>query len=63
MKELESGDRYLQIAMNFLGISMMDTVFAEGLDHFPNQINEIVSAAKEKAAYAAREMAKCTVEA
>lgn len=63
MKELESGDRYLQIALKFLGISMMDTVVAEGLDHFPQRVPEIVAEAKEKAVVAAKKMAGSLVEA
>jgi len=62
MKELESGDRYLQIALKFLGISMMDSVIAEGFDHFPKQIPEIVAKAKQVAVLAAKEMAQSTVE-
>jgi FMN-dependent NADH-azoreductase len=62
MKGLESGDRYLQIALNFLGISMMDTVVAEGFDHFPKQIPEIVAKAKANAISAAKEMAHSPLE-
>ena len=36
----------------------METVFAEGMDHFPKMIPEIMAKAKEQAAEAAREMAK-----
>lgn len=63
MQALESGDRYLQIALNFLGIETMDTIVAEALDLYPKQIPEIVAAAKEKAIQAAKQMAKVTVEA
>jgi FMN-dependent NADH-azoreductase len=62
MKGLESGDRYLQIALNFLGISMMDSVIAEGFDHYPKQIPEIVAKAKTRAVLAAKEMARSTAE-
>lgn len=58
MKGLESGDRYLQIALKFLGITMMDTVVAEGFDHFPNDIPDIVAKAKENAIEAAKKMAR-----
>jgi FMN-dependent NADH-azoreductase len=58
IQDLESGDRYLRIAMNFLGIEMMDSVIAEGLDINPKKAPEIVEAAKERAILAAREMAK-----
>ncbi|MBU8914573.1 NAD(P)H-dependent oxidoreductase [Bacillus sp. FJAT-29953] len=61
MVEFEMGDRYLRKALEFLGFELMDTVYAEGLDHYPKQIPEIMAAAKEKAADAAREMAKATV--
>lgn len=59
--EFEMGDRYLRKALEFLGFELMDTVYAEGLDHYPKQIPEIMAAAKEKAADAAREMAKAIV--
>lgn len=63
MQALESGDRYLKIALNFLGIEVMETVIAEGLDLYPQKIPEIVAKAKEKAILAAKEMAKLTVHA
>lgn len=59
MAELESGDRYLKIALSFLGIDVMETVVAEGFDYFPKQVNEIVEAAKEEARLAAKQMATC----
>lgn len=62
MAELEFGDRFLTAALDFLGMEVMETVYAEGLDHFPKQIPEIMAAAKEKAAEAARKMAKSTVQ-
>jgi FMN-dependent NADH-azoreductase len=58
MEEMESGDRYLKIALRFLGIEMMDTVVAEGLDAFPHKVPEIVAEAKVNARIAAKEMAK-----
>ncbi|MCM3765837.1 FMN-dependent NADH-azoreductase [Neobacillus niacini] len=61
MVDYEMGDRYLGTALKFLGFDVMETVYAEGLDHFPKQIPEIMAAAKEKAAAAAREMAKTPV--
>jgi FMN-dependent NADH-azoreductase len=61
MKELESGDRHLTQALDFLGMDVMETVYAEGMDHFPKQAAEIMAAAKLKAAEAAREMAKLPV--
>lgn len=61
MAELEFGDRFLTAALGFLGMNVMETVFAEGMDHFPKQVPEIMAAAKEKAELAAREMAKIKV--
>lgn len=58
MEPLEFGDRFLKAALGFLGMDVKETVFAEGLDHFPKQIPEIMAEAKEKAAAAARELAK-----
>lgn len=57
-EELESGDRYLKIALRFLGIDVMETVVAEGFDLFPQKVLEIIATAKEKAMIAAKEMAK-----
>jgi FMN-dependent NADH-azoreductase len=61
MAEFEMGDRYLRKALEFLGFDLMDTVVAEGMDHFPKMVPEIMAKAKEQAAEAAREMAKETV--
>ncbi|MBS4212319.1 MULTISPECIES: FMN-dependent NADH-azoreductase [Neobacillus] len=57
IQELESGDRYLKIALNFLGIEVMDSVIVEGLDLYPQKVPEIVAAAKEKARIASKELA------
>ncbi|MEH7307150.1 NAD(P)H-dependent oxidoreductase [Neobacillus drentensis] len=61
MMEFEMGDRYLQKVFEFLGFERLDTVVAEGMDHFPKMIPEIMAKAKEQAAEAAREMAKLPV--
>ncbi|MBO0958964.1 NAD(P)H-dependent oxidoreductase [Neobacillus sp. MM2021_6] len=58
MVEFEMGDRYLQKVFQFLGFEIFDTVVAEGMDHFPKKVPEIMAKAKEEAAAAAREMAK-----
>nr|WP_263324951.1 NAD(P)H-dependent oxidoreductase [Neobacillus sp. Marseille-Q6967] len=58
MAEFEFGDRFLRKALGFLGLELMDTVVAEGMDHFPKQIPEIMEKAKQDAVFAAREMAK-----
>ncbi|MEW9051272.1 MAG: NAD(P)H-dependent oxidoreductase [Neobacillus sp.] len=57
-EEMESGDRYLKIALRFLGIEVMDTVVAEGFDLNPQRVPEILAAAKEEAKLAAKELAK-----
>ncbi|MEH7076327.1 FMN-dependent NADH-azoreductase [Neobacillus drentensis] len=61
MVEFEMGDRYLQKVFEFLGFERLATVVAEGMDHFPKQIPEIMAKAKEEAAEAAREMAKLPI--
>ena len=61
MKELECGDRYLRIALNFLGIEVMETIIAEALDLYPQKVPEIVEKAKQKAICAAKEMIKTRV--
>ena len=58
MEELESGDRYLKIALRFLGIEVMDSVIAEGFDLSLKKVPEILALGKEKAILAAKEMAK-----
>jgi FMN-dependent NADH-azoreductase len=62
MAELEFGDKFLRTALGFLGIEVMDSIIAEGMDHFPKMAGEIIANAKEKAVAAAREMAGKTVE-
>ncbi|MGJ7910166.1 FMN-dependent NADH-azoreductase [Neobacillus sp. LXY-1] len=52
--ELESGDRYLKIALSFLGIEVMDSVIFEGFDYYPTKIEEMMASAKEKARIAAK---------
>jgi FMN-dependent NADH-azoreductase len=61
MKELECGDRYLRIALEFLGIEVMDTIIAEALDLYPQKVSEIVEKAKQEAIHAAKEMIKMPV--
>jgi len=60
LQEMESGDRYLKIALRFLGIEVMDTVIAEGFDLYPQKVPEIIAHAKETARLAAKELAKGT---
>lgn len=58
MVDFEFGDRFLTTALGFLGFEVMDTVIAEGMDHFPKMGTKIMEKAKQKAAEAAREMAR-----
>ncbi|PLS09700.1 FMN-dependent NADH-azoreductase [Neobacillus cucumis] len=58
MQELESGDRYLKIALRFLGIDVMDTVVAEGFDLNPKKVPELLEQGKINARHAAKEFAK-----
>jgi FMN-dependent NADH-azoreductase len=62
MQDLESGDRYLRIALNFLGIELMDTIVAEGFDLYPKRVPELVAVAKGKAILAAKQLAKRPVQ-
>jgi FMN-dependent NADH-azoreductase len=55
--DFEMGDQYIRKVLTFLGMDVMDTVVAEGMDHFPKQAPEIMAKAKEKAVESAREMA------
>ncbi|MDN3019847.1 NAD(P)H-dependent oxidoreductase [Paenibacillus sp. BSR1-1] len=62
MVEFEMGDRYVKKVFEFLGFESLDTVIAEGMDHFPKKVPEIMAKAKEQAAAAAREMAALPVK-
>jgi FMN-dependent NADH-azoreductase len=62
MQESESGDRYLKIALRFLGIDVLETVVAEGLDLYPQKAHEIVALAKEKAIISAKDLIKISVQ-
>jgi FMN-dependent NADH-azoreductase len=57
MVDFEFGDRFLRKALGFLGLDVMDSIIAEGMDHFPKMASEIIAIAKEQAAKAARLMA------
>jgi FMN-dependent NADH-azoreductase len=63
MEELESGDRYLKIALRFLGIEVSDTVVAEGFDLNPQKVPEILEQGKINARIAARKFVKELVQA
>lgn len=57
LAELEFGDRFLRKALEFLGMEVMDSIIAEGMDHFPKLRSEIMVKAMGKAVAAAKEMA------
>ncbi len=57
MAEFEMGDQYVRKVLTFLGMDVMDTIVAEGMDHFPKLIPEIMGKAKADAAKAAKQMA------
>ena len=63
LQDMESGDRYLRIALTFLGINVMDTVVAEGFDLYPQRVPEILAKAKECAKLAAIEFSRELVTA
>lgn len=57
MAEFEFGDRFLTKALSFLGLEVMDSIIAEGMDHHPKLAPDIMAKAKKRAAAAAKEMA------
>ena len=57
MLDFEFGDKYLRKALGFLGMDVLNSVVAEGMDHFPKQASEIMEKAKQQALKAAKEMA------
>lgn len=57
MEELESGDRYLKIALRFLGIEVVDSVITEGFDINPVKVPEILEKGQENARVAAKNFA------
>jgi FMN-dependent NADH-azoreductase len=62
LAEFEFGDRFLRKALEFLGLEVMDSIIAEGMDHFRSMSADIMAEAKAKAVAAAREMAGETVK-
>ncbi|NHC43243.1 NAD(P)H dehydrogenase [Bacillus sp. MM2020_1] len=61
MEALESGDRYLKIALRFLGIGVMDSVITEGFDINPLKVPEILATGQENARLAAKEFIRKSV--
>ncbi|MEH7072541.1 FMN-dependent NADH-azoreductase [Neobacillus drentensis] len=57
MEALESGDRYLKIALGFLGIEVRDSVITEGFDINPVKVPEILAKGIENAKLAAKDFA------
>ena len=45
----EPGSQYLETIFNFLGVSNIQHVFVEGVDHSPERAEEIIQAAHKKA--------------
>ncbi|OCA90613.1 NAD(P)H dehydrogenase [Bacillus sp. FJAT-27225] len=62
MEELETGDRYLRIALRFLGIHLEDSVIIEGFDVFPKKWPEMIADGQSRARSAAKKMAASTIE-
>lgn len=54
MEALESGDRYLKIALRFLGIEVVDSVITEGFDLNPLKVPDILALGQENARLAAK---------
>ncbi|MBT2653681.1 NAD(P)H-dependent oxidoreductase [Bacillus sp. ISL-18] len=63
MEELESGDRYLKIALRFLGMEVSESVIAEGFDLNPQKVPELLKQGKVHARMAAREFVRELVQA
>jgi FMN-dependent NADH-azoreductase len=61
MEALESGDRYIKIALRFLGIEVMDSVITEGFDINPLKVPEILAKGIENARLAAKDFAPIPV--
>ncbi len=57
MEALESGDRYLKIALRFLGIEVTDSVITEGFDINPQKVPDILAQGEENARLAAKNFA------
>lgn len=62
-KELEFGDRYLRTVLNFLGVTDIQTVVAEGMAYDPSKAESIVAKAIEKAREVAKNFSWETVKA
>ncbi|TWD89665.1 FMN-dependent NADH-azoreductase [Neobacillus bataviensis] len=62
MQELESGDRYLKIALRFLGMEVSDTIVAEGFDLNPQRVPELLEQGKRNARIAAKVFSKELVQ-
>lgn len=60
MKEYEMGDQYLRKVLTFLGMEVMDSIIAEGMDHYPKEKEAIIARAKEEARRKAKEMVMLT---
>ena len=50
----EPGSEYLETIFNFMGITDIEHIFIEGVDHFPERAEEIIAEAHEKASTIAK---------
>jgi FMN-dependent NADH-azoreductase len=62
-RELEFGDRYLRTVLNFLGVTDIQTVVAEGMAYDPSKAEGIVAKAIERAREVAKNFSRETVKA
>ncbi|MFC4768104.1 FMN-dependent NADH-azoreductase [Effusibacillus consociatus] len=56
-KDFEFGDRYIRAVLNFLGITDIDSVIAEGMAQMPNEAENIKAKAIDRAREAAKKFA------
>src|SRR5690554_6299615 len=61
LMDYEMGDQYVRKALTFLGMDVMETIVAEGMDHFPNEAESIIRKAREEAKVKAKEMMTSTL--
>jgi FMN-dependent NADH-azoreductase len=57
-KEMEFGDRYIRTVLNFIGITDVESIIAEGMNQMPDQAENIKAKAIERAREAAKRFAR-----
>ncbi|GGE06645.1 FMN-dependent NADH-azoreductase 2 [Marinithermofilum abyssi] len=57
-KEMEFGDRYIRTVLNFIGITDVESIIAEGMNQMPDQAENIKAKAMERAREAAKRFAR-----